>query len=134
MGHNAELDSDAEGVILEINEGTVSNTGLDLIIKNMSPNDYTFGLPFTIENQINGEWCQLPYIDENFAWPNIGSTLEANSTTETEVDWTLYYGELSPGNYRITKNFSYIQSSGDCDVYSVSAEFTVYWPFYGQTP
>ncbi|MCL2477531.1 immunoglobulin-like domain-containing protein [Candidatus Bathycorpusculum sp.] len=140
MGRSNEPNSDTEptsaskAVILEVKENSVSNTGLTLTIKNMGMTEYLYGSPYVIEQQVDGEWRQPPYIIENIAWTMIGYILEGNSTQEKEVDWTVVYGELSPGNYRITKDFSYMQSSGDYVDYIASVDFTVDWPLRGYGP
>jgi len=136
MGRNNEPNSDteptpaSEAVILEVKANTVSNTGLTLIIKNIASDEYSFGESYTIEKRVDGEWCQLSYVRENVGWISIGYILEGNSTQEKDIDWTGYYGELSPGDYQITKRFRYIRSPGDYDEYYVSADFTLYWPVY----
>ena len=139
MSRNNELDSDpvpipaSEGVILEVKANSVSNTKLTLIIKNITPDEYIFGESYTIEKQVDGEWCQLPYVTENILWFAIGYILEGDSTREIEIDWTWSYGELSSGYYRITKDFSYIRSPGDYDNYNISTEFTIVWPGFDQS-
>ncbi|MDR0470606.1 MAG: hypothetical protein LBH79_02625 [Nitrososphaerota archaeon] len=136
MGRNNEPNSGIEpisaldAVILEVKENSVTNTKLTLIIKNTASDEYGFGEQFTIEKWVDGEWCQLPYVHENVGWFSIGYALEGNSTQEKDIDWTEYYGELSPGDYRITKRFSYIRSPGDYDDYYISANFTIDWFVY----
>jgi hypothetical protein len=128
----AEIISDFNGVTLEVKEGTAYSTGLTLIIKNVTPDEYMFGESYTLEKQIDGGWCKLPYLDENTVWISIGYILKGDSIRKIELDWTRLYGALSPGDYRITKDFNYIRSPGDYDKYTISAEFTLAWFVYGQ--
>jgi len=133
MGHSNEPNFDtepipaSEAVILEVKADSVSCNGLTLLIKNVGMAEYLFGSEYVIERQLADGWYQLPYISEDIVWTSIGYILAGNSTQETELDWTGCYGALGPGNYRITKDFSYIHSSGDYDdtEYSISANFSI---------
>jgi len=116
---------DIEGVVLEIKENSVSNTGLTLIMKNMAQNEYLYGDYCVIENQADGECCQLPFIRENIGLPAITYTLEGYGVKEIDLNWTWYYGELTPGDYRIIKDFNLVVGDVVYGAYEVSADFTI---------
>jgi hypothetical protein len=120
-----------EDIVLEIKENTVTNTGLTLIMKNVSPNNYVYGEAFRVEKKVDDGWCQVPYIVETVVTPSIICTLTANSLQEREISWTWWHGELSSGNYRIIKEFAYSMSPGiNSDYYPTSTEFTIALPAY----
>jgi hypothetical protein len=55
--------------------------------------------------------------------------LRGKSVTEIEIDWKGRLGELSAGEYRITKSFAYLYpSNGNGEYYPISAEFRIAIP------
>jgi hypothetical protein len=126
LGDKKVVENPLEGVVLEIKENTLTNTGLTLIIKNVSPNDYVYGSKYDIDKKINDNWEPVPVRDIPIYWVDTANMLNGNSVTELEIGWVWLYGELSPGNYRVVKNFAYSTSynvSGD--YYPISVEFTI---------
>jgi len=125
-GTNNTLDDSLEGVVLEVKENTVTNTGLTIILKNVTPNEYTYGNSFWVEEKVESGWCKVPYVTEgNFVFNAIGHILGENSVREQEIGWKWLYGELSPGHYRIVKDILYLRSPGDYDEFYISTEFTI---------
>jgi hypothetical protein len=124
LNNNKVVENPLDGIILEIKENTLSNTGLTLIIKNVAPNEYGYGSPYWIEEKINDEW--IPKIPTSTVWTSELRILSKNSIREEDLSWTGLYGELNPGNYRITKNFAYLTSAGIIgEYYPISAEFII---------
>jgi len=121
------VENPLEGVILEIKENTVSNTGLTLIINNVAPNNYAWGSDYLVEKAISSSWEPVPDIlDGNYCWTSELRILQGNSITELEIDWGWLHGELSPGHYRVIKDFAYMMSEfTNGNYYPIPVEFTI---------
>ena len=117
--------NDVAGLSLEIKANTVSESGLTVIIRNSTQNEYTFGSIYWVEKKINDKWYQVPDILENTAWSAVGYPVVGSSFIEMEINWEWINGKLSAGNYRVIKDCSYSRSPGDYDKYYVSAEFII---------
>jgi hypothetical protein len=123
---NKVVENPLDGVVLEIKENTLTNTGLTLIIKNVAPNKYAWGSSYWVEKQINNNWEPVPDLGGNYGWTMEMRILQRSSITEEEIHWEWWLGELSSGDYRIVKTFAYLypdQTNGD--YYPISAEFTI---------
>jgi hypothetical protein len=107
LGNNKETNNTVNhlnGVVLEIKENTVTNTGLTLIMKNGTPDEYVYGNAayFGVEEKIADNWIHVPFIVENPVSTSEPYILKAGSTVEVEINWKWFHGELSCGTYRIT--------------------------------
>ncbi|MCL1969866.1 MAG: hypothetical protein FWF66_00090 [Candidatus Bathyarchaeota archaeon] len=133
LGNNREtnniIENPLEGIVLEIKESTLTSTGITLMIKNRASNDYGYGSYYQVEKKVDNNWEPLPHIlqdDTNVGWTSELRILKGNNTNEEKINWTWNYGILGPGNYRVTKNFAYLTTSGIIgEYYPISAEFTI---------
>lgn len=90
---------------LFMKKGTLSSTGVTLVVKNNSDFYFTYGADYGIEKYENGKWVQLAD-PENYAVITIAYLLlPYSSSEEIKLDWEWRYGKLSEGEYRIVKNF-----------------------------
>lgn len=89
---------------LLIKEETLTNSGLTLIIKNLSDNEITLGEEYSIDKKDNGKWKSLIPIIDNYGFIDIGYILKPNDDFETKIDWRWLYGELETGEYRLIKD------------------------------
>lgn len=113
-----------EGVTMKIKEGTVSPTGLTVILDNTTDKQCIYGKPFVLERKINGKWYQVPaVIKNNYGFEDIAYILSAKSNAEVKIDWEWLYGNLKPGEYRIIKDISI--DSQEYNPYHLSAKFTI---------
>jgi hypothetical protein len=121
------VENPLEGVVLEIKENTVSNTGLTLIIKNVASNNYAWGSAYLVEKAISSSWEPVPDIlDGNYAWTSELRILQGHSITELDIDWGWLHGELSPGHYRVIKDFAYMMSEyTNGNYYPIPVEFII---------
>jgi hypothetical protein len=94
------------------------------VIKNVALNSYGYGSAFKIEKKVNNNWIPVPVVGSH-AWTDEMRILKGKNTNEEEINWALLYGELNPGNYRVTKNFAYITRAGNGEYYPISVEFTI---------
>lgn len=89
-------------VSLTIKEDTLAPIGVTLILKNESNTDYSYGEPYYIEQEIDGNWSKVQTIhDVVFNLPAYG--LESGKSVEFSINWTYGYGQLKSGKYRIVK-------------------------------
>jgi hypothetical protein len=133
--HNTETPydvvNDLEGVTLEIRENTLSDKGLTLVIKNVTPREYIFSPSYCVEQEINGQWHRVPYVTKIVGWRSSDNLIVVgNSVNELEINWEWLYGNLSSGNYRIIKSCVYLSSPGEWVGHQLSAEFTIAFPAY----
>lgn len=91
---------------MSIKEGTLTNSGLTLIITNLSNEEITLGEEYSIDKKENGKWKPLTPIIDNYGFIAIGYVLKTNNNFETKIDWKELYGELEVGDYRLIKNIN----------------------------
>ncbi|MDL2289536.1 hypothetical protein LJB83_02095 [Clostridia bacterium OttesenSCG-928-F22] len=118
----AEFTLEARDIEMAVKEGSVSSTGVTLMLSNTSQYEYTCGMEYRLEQRLDEEWKAVEPIDENYAFTEIGVLLPAGKTQEMLVDWEELYGELTPGRYRISKDFSCDKKTG---AYTCAAEFVL---------
>lgn len=115
-----------EGVTLLADKQTVSPSGLILLIKNETANEYTFGEAYVLEQKIDADWYQMPVgTEEDYGFIDIGYILDPNETVKRVIDWEWLYEPLDAGEYRIVIDILDVHKAGDLDIYPMSAEFTI---------
>lgn len=94
---------------MAIKEGTLTNGGATVILKNESNETVVFTSFFHLERKEGGKWQGLPYtIDESIvAWEEIAYPLggEYENELELAIEWEWLYETLDEGEYRLTKNY-----------------------------
>lgn len=90
-------------VTMEIKEGTLTRKGATIIIKDKNTNPYTYGKYYRIDKKENGEWKKLEPIIDNYAFEEI-AYLSKNGILEMKHDWSIIYGSLDNGEYRLVKS------------------------------
>lgn len=123
-------------------ESEIDQIGLSFSLKNISPTgatmvfqqydadaptgDLLYSDDFAIEVQKDGVWETAPIVVVgDYGFTAIAFTLTAGETSERELRWAWLYGELEPGNYRLTKSVLDFRDSGDFDEYTVYAYFVL---------
>ena len=87
---------------------SVTPTGLTYRVRRTGES-WVFGDEYAIERLADGQDEPVPELGNNYAFNAIGYLLDPDpplDSKEMSVDWTLLYGELPPGHYRIAKRFS----------------------------
>ncbi len=87
-----------ENIKMEIKEGTLTKTGATIIIKDTNVKHYMYGLHFRIDKKEENYWKPL-LAKENVIFNDIVYNIR-----ELNQDWSLLYGELSEGKYRLVKS------------------------------
>ena len=90
-----------QNIVLEIDEATLSATGVTYTIHNHEDEKITYGMDYYIQVKDGDAWHDL----ENGAkdWPAVACSLDGNSSGTDAADWSGFYGELAPGTYRLVK-------------------------------
>lgn len=112
---------DLNGVSMSIKEGTLTNIGATIVIKDISNRENIYGEDFTIEKYDNGIWIELDNIND-LIFNTIGYTVGDDKKLELEVNWEYFYGKLEKGTYRILKTTG---KSGEGIRHYITTEFTI---------
>ena len=113
-------------VLLEVKEDTRTSKGATFIIKNTTDEEYAYGPTYTIEKFENQAWTKIDTLTgEPLTWNSIVYSLKANEEKEFIIDWSLGYGELKSGTYRLVKSDLRKANSPESRAYSVYAEFDI---------
>lgn len=103
-------------VSIEIEEGTLTNKGATIVIKDYNELPYSYGEYYHIEKLTNGEWKELKSIDHNIN--DIGHVIGRDGQTTIDFNWEKAYGKLNPGKYKFVMEIEY-------DIPKVSTEFEI---------
>ena len=113
-------------VLLEVKEDTRTSKGAAFILKNNTGEEYSYGPPYTIEKFENKSWNELDtLIGEPLTWNSVIYTIKSGEEKELYIDWSLGYGELKSGTYRLVKNDLRKSNSPDSRAYTVYGEFDI---------
>lgn len=118
---------DPWGLTLSVKD--VTPTGLTLVItqEGGSPTGtLQYGSDYTLEVEQGGTWQNVPdIVDGNFAWDGMAYLVTMDGETEQAVDWDWLFGPLSPGYYRLSKEFMDFRDTGDYDTQLYEVEFDI---------
>lgn len=121
IGSKSDIETNNNNdVSLSIKDGTLTDTGATLILKNNSDKLLRYDEVYEIEIREDDK-CHKINVELYFNLPLWG--VEPNSEEEFELNWENGYGKLSPGEYRIIKNV-YFEEEEDQNFY-ISIEFTI---------
>ncbi len=113
------------GISLSTQEET--STGIVILCTQTGGNptgELQTGGYYILETLQDGVWKEAPCFAE-VAWTQEAWVILPGSTAKWEVDWDWLYGELSPGSYRIGKNFMDFRDTGNYDSKMFYAEFAI---------
>ncbi|GGA67939.1 immunoglobulin-like domain-containing protein [Ornithinibacillus halotolerans] len=121
-----EVVDNLDGVSMEVKEGTVTSTGLIVILENTTDKRCVYGEDFSLEKKVDGKWYKVPdVVDGNYGFNDIGFELYKDEVQEWPVDWEWLYGSLEKGEFRIVKDIIDSREPGDYDQYFLTAEFVI---------
>lgn len=127
LKHNESSEPKNVGsVLLEVKEDSRTSKGATFIIRNTTDEEYIYGEPYTIEKFDNRNWKELETLTgDPLSWNAIAYTLKAGEEREISIDWSLGYGELKSGTYRLVKNDIRKANSPESRTYPAYAEFDI---------
>ena len=95
----------SNGVSLAVKLNTITNEGATFILKNHTDDEYWYGPEYHIEKKEDGKWKEIDTLTgDPLTWNTIAYTLKANEEKELYIDWSIGYGKLESGEYRLIKN------------------------------
>ncbi len=107
-------------VSFELVADSLTAAGAEFKISNLSDKAIATGNDFTIEVFKDGKWN---YIDIGLVmFPAEAFEYEAGQTYDVSINWTNYYGELPPSDYRIIKEYCF---EGSPDKYYCICGFSI---------
>lgn len=113
-------------ILLKVKEETRTVKGATFIIKNTTDEEYVYGPVYTIERYKNQTWKEIDTLTgDPLTWNSIIYPLKANEEKEFIIDWSLGYGELKSGTYRLVKNDLRKSNSAESRTYTIYAEFDI---------
>ena len=113
-------------VLLEVKEETRTSKGATFVIKNTTDEEYSYGPSYIIEKFENKSWKEIDTLTgDPLTWNAVLYTLKAREEKELYIDWSLGYGELKSGTYRLVKNDLRKSNSPESRTYTVCAEFDI---------
>lgn len=110
-----EYNRSPENVTIKVIPDTACDTSVQILITDNNEDKYGWGEPFSIQENVNGEWKDLDYISDKVGWTAIAYILNENNQRIQKVDIEEYYGKLDKGIYRVVKT---IYDNGNIDLYS----------------
>lgn len=123
----AQTAEDPWGLSLSVKD--VTPTGLTLVITQQggSPTgELQYGSPFTLESYTGDTWQEVPdTVDGDWAWTLEACLVTMEGQKEEPVDWSFFCGSLSPGHYRLSKEFMDFRDTGDYDTQVYQVEFDI---------
>lgn len=119
MAYNKDL---SDLIDISIKEGTLTNTGMTIIITDNNPNRVIYGGSFYIEKYENNNWNSIKMLEGNHAFNSMAYSVDENRKLEMSQNWELMYGKLEKGIYRIVKNVTF-----ESDTPNVSENQYIIW-------
>ena len=127
LKHNESTEQKNVGsILLKVMEDTRTSKGATFIIKNTTDEEYGYGEAYSIEKFDNGSWKELDTLTgDPLSWNAVLYTIKAKEEKELNIDWSLGYGELKSGTYRLVKSDIRKSNSPESRTYTVYAEFDI---------
>ena len=122
--NNKKIGEFEKPITLIIKSGTLTEKGATIVINNGSNITSTFGPEYFIEKKENGIWNEIK-LEEPLSWDTVIYTLKPNEKQEFNIDFTMTYGILSKGQYRVGKSLSVESNSTNREKVTIYAEFEI---------
>ena len=114
----SDIKVESNGIEFFIKEGTLTRSGVVLILKNNNDDTLYFGEPYEIEKYEDGSWRKIE-VEMYFNMPLYG--LESGEEKEITFNWEHGYGRLNKGKYRIIKDVYFDKE----EKFYIGCEFTI---------
>ncbi len=116
---------DSAPVGFKVLKDTVTPTGLTYRITRKAES-WDFGDEFWLEKQGGEAWSPVPRIESEveIVWNAVAYALDPGQSKDMNAGWSMLYGELEPGHYRIGKRFHRKVSAATEDI-TLYAEFEI---------
>ena len=119
---------DAWGIVLTAKD--VASTGLALVCSQQKKDlegDLETGSYFSLEQKQETKWEKVEYVvpEDQVGWTLMSYLIPKGETVEWEVGWSVLYGSLPPGQYRILKTIDRVMETGEQANAVYGAEFVI---------
>ena len=114
-----------DGISIKVDTESITPEGASFILFHPTEMHIQYGDDYKLQKLQNSQWEDVPTIIDHYAFNAIAYELPKNTPTELEIDWTWLYGSLPAGEYRLVKECMDFHSTGEYDLYTVSAAFIV---------
>ncbi len=115
--------------IINFADESISSTGITLTFQNKSSSySYQFDDVYVLEKNTNGEWCALVPVN-NISSLAVAYIVSPGEITEHEIMWETKYGNLSAGEYRISKRIETLTSDAENENGKIVDEYRAYVRF-----
>jgi len=115
-----------DGVVMTVTNVTPEGASLEIL--NQTDKEILFGDDYELQTWRDGNWYQVDYIIDNWAFEAIGYMTGTDREQDVplclDVTWSYFHGILPAGRYRITKTAS-VQEKDASGKYLLAAEFEV---------
>ena len=93
----------------------------------LSDGEYKIGEAYALESLVDGNWQELTRLSDNEPSEEVFEVQSSNSEYDawTVLKWEDYYGSLPDGTYRIRKEITIINDSGESVTDPIYIEFTI---------
>lgn len=91
------------------------NLTLNVVYQNNSQRDVVYGKEPRLEILVDGKWYEMK-IKDDAAWDSVGVVIIQNTTSEEQVDLSLYYEDLPSGHYRYLKRIDSFYRAAEFDI------------------
>ncbi|MCH5256882.1 MAG: hypothetical protein J1D87_06285 [Lachnospiraceae bacterium] len=115
--------NDLDGVSMKVTSASPTFASLEIL--NSTDLQIRYGDYYDLQVFQNGEWYSLSYLIDDWGFTAIGYDTIKNVPSEFGINWELFHGTLSAGDYRIVKNISDRKENGDFTTYYLAAEFRI---------
>lgn len=93
-------DKKIKNVQIKIEENTISQSGVSIIITDNNDEPYTWGENYAVQEKVKDEWKTLT---ANMNFNSNAYVLDKNNQLKQNINWINTYGNLPKGTYRIEK-------------------------------
>jgi len=108
-------------VTLSIQENTLTSGGATFRIDNKSSSDVYYGADYLLQTNNDGKWNDIN-TRRVFEWILMQFICSRGETRDFDVDWTIFYGNLPDGLYRMVKR---IELGSPEEEHNIYCEFTI---------
>ncbi len=95
----------------------------EILIDNQSGSKLVTEEWYCIQKLENGEWHRMSELIDGI-WKQVGYAIQDGETAVFQINWKTWFGELSPGKYRIVKKV-YPSLSDSLEPHYLAAEFEI---------
>lgn len=110
---------------MDFAEGSLTTTGGTIHIYNSSQEEITFGDAYHLSRLEQGDWVDVPYVIENWAFHQPAYPVAGGSMRSMEIDWEWLYGSLPSGTYLLKKEISIPKEEGGYETIELGVHFTL---------